>query len=437
MRLLNQWSLPLVMTAAALCAPAFADIGPKPRTTAPGLELTGKDYEGINVEMTSEDVKLVLSKPEKRGEVKLDVEVTFNMTNLGDAASFEVGFPVGPYKTLEEFSVTTGGVSQDFELIDRAPKAEKAESKGGRSRNFDERHDYWYVWNASYKANGPTVHVVKYSLNVWHHSDWRHTGYILHTGAAWKNAIKKATVSLTFGAGITLDNVYEIGPAQGCKIGQDRVDWVFENLNPTEKDNIKLELNVRHGWSKQVELLREESKTYWSSKCELCHRLAEAPKRQAREKFTAAELNDYLDALAAVISELKEEEGKYVMPHDDPVHVTYGEDDEDNPMTKAVGETMKNQRDLRPYAGRGSASNLLVWFERTLKVVKDYADNPKARETLAKYEALVGHFLDGKLFAGATKLEYAGRSAEKSLATLRANRDEARKLLGLDTIEAK
>ena len=72
-----------------------ADIGPKPSKIGPGLAPTS-DMPGINVEMTSEKVDLVLTRS-KGDDEQLSVTADFNMTNLGDGAtSFEIGFPIPP-----------------------------------------------------------------------------------------------------------------------------------------------------------------------------------------------------------------------------------------------------------------------------------------------------------------------------------------------------
>ena len=95
----------------ALCAaPLMADIGPKPRTTGPGM-VPQTDMKDVDIEMTSEEVELVLSKTDE--DDTLDVTVTFHMTNLGEAASFEIGFPMGAFQNMSDFSVTTDGVERD------------------------------------------------------------------------------------------------------------------------------------------------------------------------------------------------------------------------------------------------------------------------------------------------------------------------------------
>lgn len=438
MNSLNRWTLPVIATACLLALPVYADIGPKPRSTAPGLELTGKDFEGINIEMTSEDVQLMLSKPGKDSALRLEVQVTFNMTNLGDAVNFEVGFPIGAVHNMNDFSVTTDGKAHDFELIDRNSKDKrKIGESEARKYDMEGRRDYWYVWNASYAAKTKCVHVVKYTLNVWHHSDWRHTGYILHTGAAWKNPIQKATVTLRCGEGLTLDHIYALGPVGNCKVHSDRVEWLFENFEPTEKDNIRVELNVRRTWTRDVQILREESKTYWSAKGELAHRLAQTPARNGRATFNDTELEDYLNALGAVISELAEKDGKWVMPADDPVRVYNDDDDtDDSEMKRAMRDFLKRERDLRSYAHKQSGNYLLAWFDRALDMAKNYPQSAKAKEVLGSYEMLLGHFFDGKLYAGTTKLELTHRGADKRLEQLRAGREEARKILGLSSVPA-
>jgi hypothetical protein len=400
----------------ALCAaPLMADIGPKPRTTGPGM-VPRTDMKGVEIEMTSEEVKLILSKT--KDSDTLDVTVTFHMTNHGKAAAFEIGFPMGAYKNMSDFSVTTDGVKREAKVIDKNPEPEK-EGKKGMRRQW--AHDYWWVWDESWAEGAKVTHVVKYKLNVWHWSNYRSTGYILHTGAAWKNKIKSARVTLSFASDMGLGYIDRLGPA-GFKIKDGKVLWNFKDLEPTGKDDIQIHYDRDETVAQKDARLVKESAKWWSSMRELLNLRLTAPKRFGREEFTADERAAIRDALGNLISAAKQDGDKLVMPENEPEKIKWaGEipDEVREALEKKVGSTKCD------YARKGEAHRLLDPFKEVVELAKTRPDDEVTDKLLRDWDNLVAKCLDGKLYAGTIKLAVNEKRTKK----LKQLREEAAGLM--------
>lgn len=371
-------------------APLAADMGPKPRTTAPGLQFHAGDVKGVDVEMTAEEVHLVLHKDED-GD-RLDVTATFHMTNLGEDTSFEVGFPIGSHQNMKGFKVSTDGTSHEIKLIDRRPAKEGADEED----RMMHVHEYWYVWDATYKAGAKVTHLVTYSVDVWHFSEYRYTGYILHSGAGWKNAIGKAEVTLKFSGSLTADHLRDIGPKRNLERKDNTFTWTFEKLEPTADDNIVIYYNNRHSHTETVKTLRAEREKYFSSRTELARLLGNAHLRFGRTERTAAETDEYVAALADILSELKEDGDKLVLPGKTTEKIGMP-DDMDEDVRKMIEAMAANQP--RDYCRDHGVGPFLGFLGAVAAVVEQTPDHKAARETLVKWRKVVQAFLDGKLYA--------------------------------------
>jgi hypothetical protein len=374
-----------------------SDIGPKPLDYA-GHPTPLADMKGIDVEMASEDVKLVLSK------AKLDVDAVFHMVNHGGAAEFEEGFPVGPYKTMTRFSVTIDGKPVPFKLVDRNsadPRADRSQEatpdyfgKGAKPA------DYWYVWTASFAAGGKHTHQVKYSVSLEHQHFYKQTGYVLHTGAAWKNAIGKAVVTLTFGDGFTIGHLRGVSPAG--RFEADRVVWTFENLEPTKEHDLAIRYSL-NPWKDELARERKTAPLSWSGRRGLTAMLREAPAYHGRKTFTPEELKAYLDALADLIGELKVEDGKPVLPATDP-EVIHGPAE----IVSALGGLRRG----RYYV---LESNLPEIFGplagEAIQAAREHPTDARAKEVLVAYRKFLGHLLAGEL-----QLDYRPMAENKKAA---------------------
>ena len=368
-----------------------SDIGPKPLSYA-GHPTPLHDLKGVEVEMAAEDVKLVLHK------TKLDVEAVFHMLNHGADAEFEEGFPIGAFRNMTGFSVTIDGKPLAFKLVDRKSADPKADRSAEPARNpFEGRRDatpdYWYVWNAAFKAGARHTHVVKYSVSLEHQHFYHQTGYILHTGAAWKNPIGKATVTLTFGDGTSAEHLRGVQPADAARVQSNQVIWTFENLEPTKAHDIVINYDF-DTWKEDVAKLRADAS--WNGRRALAATLKALPTYQGRKTFTPAELRDYLDGLAGLISEGKMEDGKYVFPACDPERVS---------GPPGVESLFAGMYRLRYFL---LEDDILRTFQAYLDEAKALAvahsSEPKARETLALYRDFLRRIHTGELHLDYRKL---------------------------------
>lgn len=355
----------------------LADVGPKPLSYA-GQPTPLKDMKGVEIEMAAEDVRLVLHRS------KLDVHVVFQMLNHGGDVEMEEGFPVGPYETMKGFSITIDGKAVEFKLVDR---------KGGKE------HDFWYVWTAAFKAGARHTHVVKYTLDLEHQRFYHETGYVLHTGAAWKNPIGKADVTLTFGDGVSIEHLRGVKPFDTAKFGADRVTWSFENLEPTKEHDLFIRYDLET-WKEDVAKLRADDS--WYGRYALTASLKELPAWQGRKGFTAAELKDYLDALRSLISELKRQDGGWHFPATDPERVS---------GPPELTRLFEGRRRPRYYVLEDDILRVFQrYFDDAMAVAKTHP--AEARETLKLYRDFLA-----KLAAGAIHLDYSllkeGRNAGK------------------------
>jgi hypothetical protein len=208
---LNRSSLVLALVVLGPAALARGDVGPKPRMYAPGMETRPGDLPGIEIEMTAEDVSVTLVANENRSE-KLEVEATFDMTNLGDAVELEEGFPVGPVANMDPFSIELDGKKVAADLVDIV-SGKKVEP--GTKLDPEGKHDFWYVWKAAYKAKSRCAHKVKYTVSYSHpFYTMVDTAYVLHTGARWKGPIGRAKVTFKV-QGMDPEKVYSVSPRKG------------------------------------------------------------------------------------------------------------------------------------------------------------------------------------------------------------------------------
>ena len=77
-------TLTLFLAGMCMSTSTWADIGPKPRNSGSGLVATG-DMQGIQVEMSSEAVELVLSKDPDSGRMELRVKFVARAPRLNDS----------------------------------------------------------------------------------------------------------------------------------------------------------------------------------------------------------------------------------------------------------------------------------------------------------------------------------------------------------------
>ncbi|MCC6742130.1 MAG: hypothetical protein IT452_24125 [Planctomycetia bacterium] len=415
----------LPLAAALLLAaslPAPADIGPRPRSEAPGLEATG-DMKGIEVEMAAEEVSLRLGRAAHDAWVdRLVVEATFEMRNTGGEAAFEEGFPVGPVKNMKGFEIEVGGAKLAPRLVDRYQgKAVEVTEEQASREDESGRHDYWYVWDANYPAGATVVHRVRYELELFAFSEYRRVSYTLSTGARWKNTIGKARVTFRCEAPLTLEHVRSARPLRRGERTGEAITWTFENLEPGAEDDVEILYHMKDTWAADLERLREEGKRHWSAKKEVAWTLGSAHERFARPKPTAEERAAYVEAVRAMFDEAKVADGAWDFPAEERQRVRIGEDVP--PEVRAEIERSIGT-EAREYARPGEAAQLFEFFDGLLQAARE--DRAAARAALERWAAAGEAFLAGRVTAGGRVLTLSGDAARDEL---RAKVAEARSLL--------
>lgn len=104
----------------------------------------------------------------------------------------------------------------------------------------------WYVWEVNFKENETKTIKVSYKLpsGLSGKNASRYFKYILNTGAGWYKDIGKADIILKLN-GIDLASVEELKPNNYFRDKErNRVLWHFENIEPTEKDDIYLQYTI-------------------------------------------------------------------------------------------------------------------------------------------------------------------------------------------------
>lgn len=104
----------------------------------------------------------------------------------------------------------------------------------------------WYVWNMTFEKDEKRTIKVKYRLpsGIAYRNKYRYFKYILHSGAGWYKDIGKAEIILHLND-FSIDDREEITP-KGFTIENSTksIKWTFENLEPTEKDDIYFQYTI-------------------------------------------------------------------------------------------------------------------------------------------------------------------------------------------------
>lgn len=104
----------------------------------------------------------------------------------------------------------------------------------------------WYVWNVSFKENETKIIKVNYELpsGLAGKNAFRYFKYILKTGSGWYKDIGKADIILKLND-IDFESINELKPSNySLDKESNRILWRFENIEPTEKDDIYLQYTI-------------------------------------------------------------------------------------------------------------------------------------------------------------------------------------------------
>jgi len=226
----------LVCVAVALaCTAALGDVAtPRPQWTT--------------VRMASEEVNITL------GAQKVQVEATFNMHNLGQAATVAMGYPLGTFESaLNDLKVTVNGeaLSAIRSQAGGAPaggllRAAPGGKPGGpaaEAYRFEGPYKEWKVFDVPFGADEKKTIRVSYWVEPAKVKDAEagsllHYCYTMKTGATWKGKIDEAKVSVKL-SGVAADRIVRVVPVGYAKTnGGSSFSWTLKDFKPT--DNIEV-----------------------------------------------------------------------------------------------------------------------------------------------------------------------------------------------------
>lgn len=298
----------LFVSAPLLANPIVIDDSREARAPAPATN------DEVDVRMESEDVRLSL-RPElglirrngferEPSAARLDVKGTYKFKNPGAEVALLIGFPCRGNVEAESVVVTMDGA---------AIKAEPYEPE-------KDEDDYWFgdwvKWKATF-PKGECEMKVEYSFVLY---DKREVGYILHTGASWKDSIRDIAVSLTLAEGFTVGHLRRVEPADGMTQSADGVfAWEYQDMEPGLADDILVEFSLE-SWDDKIKRMGQGATQSWRARLELLGTLSEPPLVDSSDfgNLTKTQRDGFLAALEAAVPRFDEKEGKLTVYDDTP-----------------------------------------------------------------------------------------------------------------------
>lgn len=262
----------LICTAAALLMFVFwmalppstthADIGWPPLSPG-GSSLEAPQGVNTNVRMLAEEVNLTIEPFERavpEGEenspayhMRALVEAVFTLRNLGATdEAFDVWFPLAaslrypamlpytPDNIIQDFQVWVDGLPTQTERVQAPDVGDPAQESA------------WARFPMRFPAGQDVLVRVNYTLYPSGRRPFGGFEYILQTGAGWKESIGKATLNVYLPDTVTAENVSLSGKSveglpiapqpAGYTIQNNVIHWEFTDLEPTEKDNLYVDV---------------------------------------------------------------------------------------------------------------------------------------------------------------------------------------------------
>ena len=252
-----------IVTLMAVYVPsAAADAAPSPYSPGSAPFPRGRDRE-TNVAMISEDVLVRIDDADAPtrpgGETASDaivgyVDAEFVMRNQGsEAESIAVWFPL----QRDEYHFA---ISDSFTAsVDGVPASVTVEEIGGNSFSADE---VWASWPATFPPGQDVVLRVTYELRPTGYTPYGTFGYVLDTGAGWRGPIGNGTVTFRLPYDVNSTNTSLAPPSTwdydtgilppGFQVSGTDIVWTFNDLEPTEDDNIRLTVLTPRVWRELV-----------------------------------------------------------------------------------------------------------------------------------------------------------------------------------------
>lgn len=237
----------------AASSPARADVAPPP--AAPGAALAPEATTAVR--MVAERVVLSVEAVEPKGAsnglasdtMVGTVEADFTLRNDGEAPetmavrfplwrdAFEVALPDG-------FAAEVDGAAVAVATVDGSGTPIAT----GRTSGSDRPAQGWASFPVTFAPGVDTRIVVRYRVALTGYPPYGTFHYVLDTGAAWAGVIGDAEVVVRLphpidkaNVALDADSMWDTGPQPaGFAVEGNDVVWRFDDLEPTEADNIRL-----------------------------------------------------------------------------------------------------------------------------------------------------------------------------------------------------
>jgi hypothetical protein len=215
-----------------------------------------------HVRMVSEEVLLTIAGREQETDdphlasnfMASHVEATFVMRNQGtEAESFDVWFPLttsdgfGPSNEVQNFAAWVDGVP-----------VEVSESPGRGLLDFEESVP-WAIWPTTFPPGQDVILRVTYDVLPVGYRPFGDFHYILETGVGWQGTIGEATITIRLPYPVTPESVtldpavsYHAPSPGGFQVRDNEVVWHFTDLEPTNDDNVLLNVLEPGRWQALV-----------------------------------------------------------------------------------------------------------------------------------------------------------------------------------------
>ncbi len=261
----------VVLFAGSLFVPAqpvHADAAPPPAPELGGLQ----PFQSTEVQMVYERVEMELESfnPEwdlESTQNRITVNAYFVMKNTGSVdESMQVVFPLTIVPFCSGTTKTTQGDSWTYYEIDKGSFKVSVDgivlpttlirTTYNRCENYP-----WAGFDVTFPVNKEVLIKVTYVMETQNLDAIQVLGYILETGAGWKGSIGSGYIIMKFPYTITSDAILS-NSTPGYQILQNEVFWSFQNLEPTEENNIQISFVSPDIWSsiqKSRETLKRES----------------------------------------------------------------------------------------------------------------------------------------------------------------------------------
>ncbi|MBN2851165.1 MAG: hypothetical protein JXQ23_00355 [Clostridia bacterium] len=162
-----------------------------------------------NVEMLSEDIYIDVEVIDSR--IRTTVTCTFMFKNSGDAQEVLMGFPAVVKLSPDSLSTEDNVKLHNFTAYMNGDEIEVNEVDGSQYQDTFAYYPSWYVFSVPFKENEEVMMSHTYDIELGGYSDGNYiVGYVLETGATWKNTIGHSRVTFNLPNvlpdGISLDS---------------------------------------------------------------------------------------------------------------------------------------------------------------------------------------------------------------------------------------